>query len=146
MVTLSFLQIFRHFGPDRSPYYNRAVQLFWALHECAPSREVETLVSESMFPSGMTAAHAVEAFGVLWRFSGTREAIAPTSHFLTPNADDATLPGFRLRIPLLAVLDTIKSDNPTARRVGETWMRSSLKSYVRCAFHTGCIQRNHLSL
>lgn len=45
--------------------------------------------------------------------------------------EDVQLPGFQLQIPLLAVLDALRSDNPASRRVGETWMRSSLKSYLR---------------
>lgn len=87
-----------------------------------------------MFSGAAIDANGVESFGVLWRFSGKREAAAPTSALLTRNVDDATLPGFRLKIPLLAVLDALKSDNPASRRAGETWMRSSLKSYVRCGY------------
>jgi hypothetical protein len=32
---------------------------------------------------------------------------------------------------MMIVLDTLKSDDPSLRRVGETWMRCSLKSYLR---------------
>lgn len=31
----------------------------------------------------------------------------------------------------MIVLDTLKSDDPSLRRIGETWMRCSLKSYLR---------------
>lgn len=41
------------------------------------------------------------------------------------------LPGFKLKIPAMIVLDTLKHDDPNLRRVGETWMRCSLKSYLR---------------
>ena len=41
------------------------------------------------------------------------------------------LPGFRFTVPIMIVLDTLKSDDPSLRRVGETWMRCSLKSYLR---------------
>ena len=41
------------------------------------------------------------------------------------------MPGFNFKIPMLVVLDTLKSDNPNLRRIGETWMRCSLKSYIR---------------
>ena len=34
---------------------------------------------------------------------------------------------------MMCVLDTLKSDDPTLRRLGETWMRCSLKSYIRYA-------------
>ncbi len=49
-----------------------------------------------------------------------------------PFLDDSLLPGFHLRVPMMIVLDTLKSDDPQLRRVGETWMRCSLKSYLRC--------------
>lgn len=32
----------------------------------------------------------------------------------------------------MTVLDTLKNDDANLRRVGETWMRCSLKSYIRC--------------
>ena len=32
---------------------------------------------------------------------------------------------------MMIVLDTLKSDDPNLRRIGETWMRCSLKSYLR---------------
>jgi hypothetical protein len=35
----------------------------------------------------------------------------------------------------MTVLDTLKSDDPGLRRIGETWMRCSLKSYVRSVSH-----------
>ena len=31
----------------------------------------------------------------------------------------------------MIVLDTLKSEDPSLRRIGETWMRCSLKSYLR---------------
>jgi hypothetical protein len=33
---------------------------------------------------------------------------------------------------MMIVLETLKNDDPGLRRVGETWMRCSLKSYLRC--------------
>lgn len=45
--------------------------------------------------------------------------------------DDAMLPGFRLKVPMMIVLDSLKSDDPQIRRIAETWMRCSLKSYLR---------------
>jgi len=32
---------------------------------------------------------------------------------------------------MMIVLDTLKNDDPSLRRIGETWMRCSLKSYLR---------------
>ena len=31
----------------------------------------------------------------------------------------------------MIILDTLKNDDPNLRRIGETWMRCSLKSYLR---------------
>ena len=31
----------------------------------------------------------------------------------------------------MIILDTLKSDDPALRRIGETWMRCSLRSYLR---------------
>ena len=45
--------------------------------------------------------------------------------------EDNQFPGFHFRTPMMIVLDTLKSDNPSLRRVGETWMRCNLKSYIR---------------
>lgn len=46
------------------------------------------------------------------------------------------LPGFRFKVPMMIVLDTLKNEEPNLRRIGETWMRCSLKSYLRYAFIT----------
>ena len=48
--------------------------------------------------------------------------------------EDNLLPGFRLKVPLMIVLGTLKSEDPSLRRVGETWMRCSLKSYLRYVY------------
>lgn len=57
---------------------------------------------------------AFESFGNLWRYT-----------------DDSLLPGSRLRVPMLLVLDSLRDDDLSARRYGEAWMRCSLKSYLR---------------
>ena len=31
----------------------------------------------------------------------------------------------------MIILDTLKNDDPNVRRVGESWMRCSLKTYLR---------------
>lgn len=41
------------------------------------------------------------------------------------------LPGVHLKVPMMSVLETLRSDDPKLRRIGETWMRCSLKSYLR---------------
>lgn len=74
---------------------------------------------------------AYEAFGVLWRLTGTSPAKIVPSDILTCQPEDNLLPGFRFKVPMMIVLDTLKSDDPGLRRIGETWMRCSLKSYLR---------------
>jgi hypothetical protein len=56
--------------------------------------------------------------------------VSAYSH-LTHLIEDSNLPGFSLKVPLMIILDALKSDDPGLRRVGETWMRCSLKSYLR---------------
>jgi hypothetical protein len=50
-------------------------------------------------------------------------------------SDDSLSPGFRLKVPMMIMLDTLKSEDPHLRRIGETWMRCSLKSYIRYMHH-----------
>ncbi|KAH9920216.1 Dopey, N-terminal-domain-containing protein [Epithele typhae] len=57
---------------------------------------------------------ACEAFGVLWRLT-----------------EDSALPGVHLKVPMMSVLETLRSEDPKLRRIGETWVRCSLKSYLR---------------
>jgi len=45
--------------------------------------------------------------------------------------EDDSLPGVRLKVPLMIVLDSLKHDDSSLRRVGETWMRCNLRSYIR---------------
>lgn len=65
------LQIFGFFEPHCVPYHARAVQLFWLLHSCVSDSEIEGLISERLVkPDASINNSGVEAFGVLWRFSG----------------------------------------------------------------------------
>lgn len=32
---------------------------------------------------------------------------------------------------MMVILDSLKNDDPSLRRMGETWMRCNLKSYLR---------------
>lgn len=45
--------------------------------------------------------------------------------------DDNLLPGFRFKVPMMITLETLSSDDAAIRRIGETWMRCNLKSYLR---------------
>jgi hypothetical protein len=60
-------------------------------------------------------------------------------------SEDNLLPGFRFKVPMMIVLGTLQSDDPSLRRIGETWMRCSLKSYTRYAFCIPFVRLIHSS-
>jgi hypothetical protein len=75
--------------------------------------------------------NAFEMFGVLWRLSGSvspRYSGFRCSHSPT---DDSQEPGFHFEVPMLIVLETLRSEDPVIRQTGETWMRSNLRAYPR---------------
>ncbi|GJE86225.1 Dopey, N-terminal-domain-containing protein [Phanerochaete sordida] len=107
--------LLRYLGPAWSSYHQRAVNLIWALENAAGSQQIVAIISQSLTSQdSLEVREACEAFGVLWRLT-----------------DDNAALGFRLKVPMMIVLDTLKSDDPNLRRIGETWMRCSLKSYLR---------------
>ncbi|KAI8459463.1 Dopey, N-terminal-domain-containing protein [Phakopsora pachyrhizi] len=98
-----------------APFFLEAVKLFWYLQKATKLRHVETILASllsSRNPSCREAAF--ESFGNLWKYT-----------------EDSLLPGTQLRMPMLLVLDSLKSDDLSLRRCGELWMRCSLKSYLR---------------
>ncbi|KAJ3545543.1 hypothetical protein NM688_g5613 [Phlebia brevispora] len=115
-TTLVRLQaILRYLRPPWATYHMRAVTLIWALETSSKCPQVVSIISQSLTSKDVREVRETcEAFGVLWRLT-----------------DDAMTPGFRLKIPMMIVLETLRSDDPNLKRVGETWMRCSLKSYLR---------------
>ncbi|PPQ99509.1 hypothetical protein CVT24_005299 [Panaeolus cyanescens] len=108
-------KLLKYLHPDFATYHIRAINLIWALQSMSKRSYIESIVAQSLTSSdSRSMAEAFEAFGVLWRLS-----------------DDALLPGFYFKVPLIIILDTLKSDDPNLRRIAETWMRCSLKSYIR---------------
>lgn len=103
----------------------------WTLEKSSRTPHVESLIAKSLSArQSEEAQEACEAFGVLWRLTGV--FLLPINEpGLTLPEDDAILPGFRLKVPMMITLDLLKSDDPHLRRVAETWMRCSLKSYLR---------------
>ncbi|KAJ3516253.1 hypothetical protein NLJ89_g1234 [Agrocybe chaxingu] len=107
--------LLKYLGPECTPYQVRAVNLIWSIQSSTTRSHVESILAQSLTsPESRKAYEAYEAFGVLWRLS-----------------DDTLLPGFYFKVPMMIVLDALKSDKPGLRRIGETWMRCSLKSYIR---------------
>ncbi|KAH7907786.1 Dopey, N-terminal-domain-containing protein, partial [Hygrophoropsis aurantiaca] len=108
-------KIFKFLHPNWVIYHVRAVNLIWSLEATTGHSHVESVIAQSMTsPESRNVYDSYEAFGVLWRLT-----------------EDDLLPGVRLKVPMTMVLETLKHDNPNLRRVGETWMRCSLKSYMR---------------
>ncbi|KIL71408.1 hypothetical protein M378DRAFT_188883 [Amanita muscaria Koide BX008] len=109
------IKLLSYLRPVFAVYHVRAVSLIWSLQELTTKPHVESILAQTLAsPESRNVIEAYEAFGVLWRLT-----------------DDNLLPGFRLKIPMLVVLESLTSDDVSLRRVGETWMRCSLKSYLR---------------
>ncbi|MBW0470508.1 hypothetical protein O181_010223, partial [Austropuccinia psidii MF-1] len=98
-----------------APFFLQAVKMIWELQKMTKARHVESIISSRLTSKDqLVRVAAFEAFGNLWRYS-----------------EEGQLPGAYLRIPMLLVLDNLKSTNLTDRRCAEAWMRCSLKSYLR---------------
>ncbi|OJT08448.1 Protein dopey [Trametes pubescens] len=107
--------LLKYLRPSYSAYHMRAVNLIWSLERLSRQPHVEAVISQSLSATQPTELQdACEAFGVLWRLT-----------------EDSTLPGVHLKVPMMTLLETLRSDDPKLRRIGETWMRCSLKSYLR---------------
>ncbi|KAH8835109.1 Dopey, N-terminal-domain-containing protein [Flagelloscypha sp. PMI_526] len=106
--------LLQYLRPQFTAYHLRATHLIWVLEESTSHRHVEAILAQSLSTELPYRFEAYEAFGVLWRLT-----------------DDTMLPGFKLKVPAMIVLDTLNQGNPALKRVGETWMRCSLKSYLR---------------
>ncbi|KAJ7687383.1 Dopey, N-terminal-domain-containing protein [Mycena rosella] len=108
-------RLLKYLRPNFTVYHVRSVSLIWSLESATSRSHVESILAQTMTsPESRNVQEAYEAFGVLWRLT-----------------EDNLLPGFRFKVPMMIVLDTLKNDDPCLRRIGETWMRCSLKSYLR---------------
>lgn len=107
--------LFNYLRPNYSMYHARAANLVWLVEKTSTHRRVESIIAESLTsPDVLERGASYHAFGALWRLT-----------------EDSSLPGFSLKVPLMIILDALKNDDPGLRRVGETWMRCSLRSYLR---------------
>ncbi|KAI6048019.1 Dopey, N-terminal-domain-containing protein [Pisolithus marmoratus] len=108
-------KLFRFLRHDCAIYHVRAVDLVWTLESSTGHYYVESIIAQSLNSANLhRLEEAFEAFGVLWRLT-----------------EDDVSPGFRLKVPMMIVLDTLRHDQPNIRRVGETWIRCNLRSYAR---------------
>ncbi|KAI1316511.1 hypothetical protein EDD11_009924 [Mortierella claussenii] len=94
----------------------RASQLIWMLQDVTSmSHEVETAIASYLVSENTKARiDAFQKFGVFWRLS-----------------DDIQHNSAAFVRPMMLMLDSLSSTNPSNRRAGETWIRSNLKSYPR---------------
>ncbi|KAI6136235.1 Dopey, N-terminal-domain-containing protein [Pisolithus sp. B1] len=108
-------RLFRFLRHECAIYHVRAADLVWTLESSTGHHYVESIIAQSLnSPNLYNLEEAFEAFGVLWRLT-----------------EDEVSPGFRLKVPMMIVLDTLRHEQPSIRRAGETWMRCSLRSYAR---------------
>jgi hypothetical protein len=63
--------------------------------------------------------------------SAVRQSLYTTDLTLKHFTDDTLLPGLHFKVPLFIVLDTLQSPDPQLKRTAETWLRCSLRSYIR---------------
>ncbi|KAG8740013.1 hypothetical protein FRC10_004853 [Ceratobasidium sp. 414] len=120
--------------PKFTPYHVRAAQLLWDVQGIVSHHDFESIIAKSLASQKQGESGAYEAFGVLWRLTGyvrSRSSRGMRTLTLFRYTDDSLVPGYRCKVPLLIVLDTLRSEDVHVRRVGETWMRYSLKSYIR---------------
>ncbi|KAG6336234.1 hypothetical protein ID866_2853 [Astraeus odoratus] len=108
-------KLFRFLRQDYTIYHVRAVELVWTLESSTSGNYVESIIARNLNSVNLRSLdEALEAFGVLWRLT-----------------EDEVCPGFRLKVPMMIVLNTLRHDHPAIRRAGETWMRCHLRSYTR---------------
>ncbi|KAI9513117.1 Dopey, N-terminal-domain-containing protein [Russula earlei] len=107
--------LLNYLRPNYSMYHARAANLVWVVEKTSTNHRVESIIAETLTsPNVLDREASFHAFGNLWRLT-----------------EDSNLPGFLLKVPLMIILETLKNDDPGLRRIGETWMRRSLRSYLR---------------
>lgn len=116
-TTLSMLVnlVLGYLRPEQSGFHMQAVALIWALEDLSKHKHVEAAICLGLTARDRhTRSAAYEAFGNLWRYT-----------------DDSLVPASRLSVPMRMLLDALRSDDLSTRRVGEAWMRCSVKSYLK---------------
>ncbi|KAF9115351.1 hypothetical protein BGX27_008120 [Mortierella sp. AM989] len=109
-------RIWTFLAEDYMHLHLRASQLIWMLQDVTSmSHEVETAIASYLVSENTNARiDAYQKFGVFWRLS-----------------DDIQHSSAAFVRPMMLMLDSLSSTNPSNRRAGETWIRSNLKSYPR---------------
>ncbi|KAK3825766.1 MAG: Dopey, N-terminal-domain-containing protein [Benniella sp.] len=109
-------RIWTFLAEDYMHLHLRVSQLIWMLQDVTSlSHEVETAVAAYLVSDNTKSRiDAFQKFGVFWRLS-----------------DDIQHSSSAFVRPMMLMLDSLSSTNPSNRRAGETWIRSNLKSYPR---------------
>ncbi|KAF9924707.1 hypothetical protein FBU30_005377 [Linnemannia zychae] len=109
-------RLWTFFAEEYMQLHLRASQLIWMLQDVTSlSHEVETAIASYLVvDNAKTRVDAFQKFGVFWRLS-----------------DDIQHNSSAFVRPMMLMLDSLSSTNPSNRRAGETWIRSNLKSYPR---------------
>ena len=134
-------QLLSYLSTSRSAYHIRAVDLIYYIKSTTEYHYLESIISHSLTSSSSLSSSVVsdseavfERFGVLWRLTGMylinwKNQIHGGLRLFV--LDDKLQPGFIFKVPMLIVLETLRNSDPRMRRIGEGWMRSNLKSYIR---------------
>ncbi|CAG8446762.1 2882_t:CDS:10 [Ambispora leptoticha] len=102
-------------NPNNALYHTRCVQLLWNLQKISSAKYVETVFCEYLTHKDIAVRlSSYEKFGIFWRLS-----------------DDSFNVSMAFSQPMFLMLDTLRFENPTNRRAGETWMRSQQDSYPK---------------
>ncbi|CAO3668855.1 unnamed protein product [Rhizopus stolonifer] len=98
-------------SPSTQMLHMRTVELIWLVVHVSVPHQVETIISNFLIHQDNTESY--EKFGILWE--------------LSESIPEASLTFSR---PMMIVLDLL-GDHALKKRVGESWVRSYLNSYVR---------------
>ncbi|KAL1915944.1 uncharacterized protein VTP21DRAFT_6332 [Calcarisporiella thermophila] len=102
-------------SPEYISLHPRIVQLIWQLHAATHFHHIETLIAGYLVNQDTKQRlKDYECFSILVQ--------------LSENVEDLSR---ALARPMFLMLDTLRDDNPTNRRAGESWLRTHLKSHAR---------------
>ncbi|CAG8453950.1 6582_t:CDS:10 [Scutellospora calospora] len=109
--------LWRFLGPNYNVLHLRSSQLIWKLKDVSHANYVEAVISEYLIQKDSSIRLAnFERFGIFWMLSaGFHDTDTAFSQ------------------QMFLVLDSLRDENPSSRRAGETWMRwnRNNKSYIR---------------
>ncbi|RIB04667.1 Dopey, N-terminal-domain-containing protein [Gigaspora rosea] len=109
--------LWRFLGPQYNVLHLRSSQLIWKLKDVSHANYVEAVISEYLIQKDTSIRLAnFEQFGIFWMLSA--------EFYDTDTAFSQQM---------FLVLDSLRDENPSTRRAGETWMRwnRNNKSYLR---------------